>query len=133
MNAFAAMFAAAFVNPLVDVLVTPENISLMLQADLPSDLESSKDKNSANTAHQQDDIVTHKYYQDFDHFVIDVADKKQPDNPFRFTFTRQGLLQWKLTGLTIPNFKHDSLKWTFKNQPLSGIMANYFKNSMLKA
>jgi hypothetical protein len=46
--------------------------------------------------------VTHKYYQDFDHFVIDVADKKQPDNPFRFTFTRQGLLQWKLTGLTIP-------------------------------
>jgi hypothetical protein len=43
------------------------------------------------------------------------------------------LLQWKLTGLTIPNFKHDSLKWTFKNQPLSGIMANYFKNSMLKA
>jgi hypothetical protein len=31
MNAFAAMFAAAFVNPLVDVLVTPENISLMLQ------------------------------------------------------------------------------------------------------
>lgn len=105
MNAFAAMFAAAFVNPLIDVLVTPENIGLMLQADLPSDLKSSKDKNADNTndtPHQKDDIVTHKYYQDFDHFVIDVADKKQPDNPFRFTFTRQGLLNWKLTGLSIP-------------------------------
>ncbi len=77
----------------------------MLQADLPSDLKSSKDKNADNTndtPHQKDDIVTHKYYQDFDHFVIDVADKKQPDNPFRFTFTRQGLLNWKLTGLSIP-------------------------------
>lgn len=113
MNAFATMFAAAFVNPLIDVLVTPENITLMLQADLPSDLKSSKDKSSHDTngtSHQQDDIVTHKYYQDFDHFVIEVASKSEANKPFRFTFTRQGLLSWKLTGLTISDFQHDSLK-----------------------
>jgi hypothetical protein len=113
MNAFAAMFAAAFVNPLIDVLITPENISLMLNADLPSDLKSTQETNTNQTndaESEKNDIVTHKYYQDFDHFVIDVADKQSPDSPFRFTFTRQGLLNWKLTGLTIPNFKHESFK-----------------------
>lgn len=113
MNAFAAMFAAAFVNPLVDGLVTPENISLMLQANQPSGLQTSKEDNKAEENPQsttKDDIMTHKYYQDFDHFVIDVASKTEPNKPFRFTFTRQSLVSWKLTGLTIPDFQHDSLK-----------------------
>lgn len=100
-NAFAAMFAAAFVNPLVDMLVTPENIATMLQADMPKDLQKSK--NSTPTQSPEDDtLITRKYYQDFDHFVIDVSSQKRPNEPFKFTFTRQGLLGWKLTGLTIP-------------------------------
>lgn len=100
MNAFAAMFAAAFVNPLVDVLVTPENIAAMLQADMPKDLKKSKD--NTPPAPPEDELITRKYYQDFDHFVIDVSSQKRPNEPFKFTFTRQGLLSWKLTGLTIP-------------------------------
>jgi len=101
MNAFAAMFAAAFVNPLVDVLVTPENIAAMLQADMPKDLKKSE-SNNTQPAPPEDELITRKYYQDFDHFVIDVSSQKRPHEPFKFTFTRQGLLSWKLTGLTIP-------------------------------
>lgn len=126
MNAFAAMFAAAFVNPLIDVLVTPENLSLMLQANMPQDLKSAQDNNNkSNTPKAEDDVITHKYYQDFNHFVVDVSHKSQPDNPFSFTFSRQGLFSWKLTGLAIPNFEHESLKWRFKNSGLSGIMADF--------
>ena len=61
MNAFAAMFAAAFVNPLIDVLVTPENLSLMLQANMPQDLKSAQDNNNnkSNTPKAEDDVITH--------------------------------------------------------------------------
>ncbi len=100
MNAFATMFAAAFVNPMIDVLVTPENIAAMLQADMPKDLKKSE--GNTPPAPPEDELITRKYYQDFDHFVIDVSSQKRPHEPFKFTFTRQGLLSWKLTGLTIP-------------------------------
>ncbi|MCB1657308.1 MAG: DUF2939 domain-containing protein [Moraxellaceae bacterium] len=111
MNAFATMFAAAFVNPLIDVLVTPENLSLMLQANMPKDLQSAQDSNNkSDTSKAEEEVITHKYYQDFDHFVVDVAHHSAPDKPFSFTFSRQGLLGWKLTGLAIPNFEHESLK-----------------------
>ena len=39
---------------------------------------------------------------DFDHFAVDIANQQYPQAIFRFTFTRQGLIAWKLTGLTLP-------------------------------
>lgn len=104
MNAFAAMFASAFVTPLIDSLVTHENIALMLQAELPEKLKHT-DKQAAEANKQEmekDQLIMAKSYVDFDHFAVDIAHQQQPQAIFRFTFTRQGLFAWKLTGLTLP-------------------------------
>lgn len=104
MNAFATMFANAFVTPLIDNLVTPENIALMLQAELPEKLKHTE-KQAAEANQQEtekDQLIMAKSYVDFDHFAVDIAHQQQPQAIFRFTFTRQGLFAWKLTGLTLP-------------------------------
>lgn len=104
MNAFATMFANAFVTPLIDALITPENMALMLQAELPDKLkkaeQSTTEPNQNND--QTNELIIHQSYLDFDHFAVDIAHQQQPNAVFRFTFTRQGLFSWKLTGLTLP-------------------------------
>lgn len=109
MNAFATMFAAAFVNPMVDTLITPESVSMMLRADLPnpSDSPQHHTETVSNEAAPDDDqhhkdTVTSGHYQDFNHFVATVAKKEHPQALFSFTFERDGLVSWKLKGLTIP-------------------------------
>lgn len=104
MNAFATMFAAAFVNPMIDIVVTPENMAMMLQADMPKAIDTN-DKSTPNQADKpvdKADVVTHKSYQDFNHFVVTLAKADHPALAFTFTFERNGLINWKLKGLAIP-------------------------------
>jgi hypothetical protein len=105
MNAFATMFASAFVNPLIDIVVTPANMALMLQANTPKALDTN-DKSTPNQPEKpldSEDVITHKSYQDFNHFVVTIAKKTHPDVVFTFTFERNGLINWKLKGLAIPS------------------------------
>lgn len=105
MNAFAKMFAAAFVNPLVDVLVTPESVALMLQADLPENARKNSDQDAkpaqADNA-DREKLVIHQHYNSFNQFVVTVAKPEFPNAAFTFTLSRDGLLGWKLTGIAIP-------------------------------
>lgn len=103
MNAFATMFANAFVTPLIDALITPENMALMLQAELPAKLKQGEQTTEPNKHNDKtNELIIHQSYVDFDHFAVDIAHQQQPNAVFRFTFTRQGLFAWKLTGLTLP-------------------------------
>ncbi|MBH1969714.1 DUF2939 domain-containing protein [Moraxellaceae bacterium AER2_44_116] len=106
MNAFATMFASAFVNPMIDIIVTPENMAIMLQANMPKALDTN-DKSTPNQSEQplaldRTDVISHKFYQDFNHFVVTLAKADQPDLAFTFTFERNGLINWTLKGLAIP-------------------------------
>lgn len=110
MNAFAKMFATAFVNPLVDTLVTSESVALMLRANMPKSASknqpseatpSSKADNTKN-ATEDEKIITNHHYQDFNHFVVTVAKPQFPKAVFTFTLSRDGFLSWKLTGIAIP-------------------------------
>jgi len=107
MNAFATMFAAAFVNPMIDIVVTPENMAIMLQANMPKALDtndtSTPNKSTEKTLDlDRDDIITSKHYQSFDKFVVTIAKKDHTDLPFTFSLERNGLFNWKLKGLAIP-------------------------------
>jgi hypothetical protein len=105
MNAFATMFAAAFVNPMIDIVVTPENMAMMLQANTPKALDTN-DKSTPNQADKpvdKNDVISHKSYQDFNHFVVTLAKADHPTLAFTFTFERNGLINWKLKGLAIPS------------------------------
>ena len=105
MNAFATMFASAFVSPMIDIIVTPENIAMMLQADTPKAIDTD-DKSTPNQAEKpvdRNDVISHKSYQDFNHFVVTLAKADHPNSAFTFTFERHGLINWKLKGLAIPS------------------------------
>ena len=104
MNAFATMFAAAFVNPMIDIVVTPDNMAMMLQADMPKAIDTD-DKSTPNQAEKSvtHDVISHKSYQDFNHFVVTLAKADHPNSAFTFTFERNGLINWKLKGLAIPS------------------------------
>ena len=105
MNAFATMFASAFVNPMIDIVVTPENMAMMLQADMPKaiDTEDKSTPNQADKAIDRNDVISHKSYQDFNHFVVTLAKADHPNLAFTFTFERHGLIHWQLKGLAIPS------------------------------
>jgi hypothetical protein len=105
MNAFATMFASAFVNPMIDIIVTPENIAMMLQANTPKAIDTH-DKSTPNQAEKplnREDVITHKHYQDFSHFIVTIAKTDHPDLAFTFTFERHGLINWQLKSLAIPS------------------------------
>lgn len=105
MNAFASMFASAFVNPLIDVIVTPENMAMMLRAKTPSALDQD-DKSTPKSAEESsnaNDVISTKGYRGFDNFVVTVATVEQPNSVFSFTFARQGLVHWQLKSLAIPS------------------------------
>ncbi len=103
MNAFATMFASAFVNPLIDILVTPENMALMLQAEMPKALDTHDTSTpNENNNSKQDELIISKHYQNFDHFVVTMAKKSHPDLVFTFTLARIGLVNWQLKGLAVP-------------------------------
>jgi|JI9StandDraft_1071089.scaffolds.fasta_scaffold297890_1 hypothetical protein len=104
MNAFATMFASAFVNPMIDIVVTPENMAMMLQADMPKAIDT-EDKSTPNQAEKSvdKDVISHKSYQDFNHFVVTLAKADHPNLAFTFTFERHGLIHWQLKGLAIPS------------------------------
>ena len=104
MNAFATMFASAFVNPMIDIVVTPENMAMMLQADMPKAIDT-EDKSTPNQAEKSvaHDVISHKSYQDFNHFVVTLAKADHPNLAFTFTFERHGLIHWQLKGLAIPS------------------------------
>ena len=105
MNAFATMFASAFVSPMIDIIVTPENMAMMLQANTPKaiDTDDKSTPNQADKAIDRNDVISHKSYQDFNHFVVTLAKADHPNSAFTFTFERNGLINWKLKGLAIPS------------------------------
>lgn len=109
MNAFAKMFASAFVNPLIDAMVTPESIALMLQADLPKNMHKDKEgaepeaaTPSTDKEEHDDKLILSHHYSSFNQFVFTAAKPAYPKAVFTFTLSRDGLLGWKLTGIAIP-------------------------------
>jgi len=76
----------------------------MLQAELPDKLKKANESSNETSTQvdQTANLIIAKSYVDFDHFVVEVAHQQHPQAVFKFTFTREGLFSWKLTGLTLP-------------------------------
>ena len=89
---------------MIDIVVTPDNMAMMLQADMPKAIDT-EDKSTPNQADKpvDKDVIIHKSYQDFNHFVVSLAKADQPNGAFTFTFERHGLIHWQLKGLAIPS------------------------------
>lgn len=97
MKAFAGMFAAAMLKPVIDSLVTPEGLSLLLQADVPDPKTSAK----TETADRGNYTVS-KGYDGLNRFRMTVS-RATPAVTVNFVFEREGLTAWKLREVTLPD------------------------------
>jgi len=95
---------AAFLDSVIDATVTPESIALMLEGKPPALAgapaatdDASKAASPAKPADPQ------AFYEDANHFVIEVARAGQDARPMRFVLARSGLWGWKLTSVRFPD------------------------------
>jgi hypothetical protein len=102
-GALGAALAAAFINPMIDALVTPESLAMMMQGNKP-DLEKGAARTEKKPTGASDTEMT-MGYESFDRFAVSVKKKGDADDPVTFVFHRQGLLTWKLASLRLPTRK----------------------------
>jgi hypothetical protein len=99
-NPFAALgaaLAAAFINPMIDALVTPESLAMMMKGDKPQPAKKTEQTKSSDS-----DPDTSMSYESFDRFVVTVKKKGTTEEPLGLVFNRDGMFSWKLSALRLP-------------------------------
>jgi len=89
-----AAFAGAFIDRIIDAMITPESVALIVQGNKPSPAPAGHQAPSAT-----EPTVT-MGYEGFSSFVVDFAQPGDPA-PFGIVLSRDGL-GWKLTGVRLP-------------------------------
>lgn len=93
--AIGAAMAAAFIDPMIEKLVTPEGLSMMLQGGALQLDDRNESKKLSDS-----DFETSMGYESFDRFVVTVTGKLAPEEtPIELIFSRHGLFSWKLSGV----------------------------------
>ena len=96
-GALGAALAAAFINPMIDALVTPESLAMMMKGD-----KSQPAKTAAQSKPAESDADTSMAYESFDRFVVTVKKRGSTDEPLGLVFNREGTFSWKLSSLRLP-------------------------------
>jgi hypothetical protein len=106
-SALGAAMAAAFINPMIDALVTPESLAMMMKGEKPKPANNSAQSSSpesevvaSESSESNDD--TSMSYENFDRFVVTVKKKDSAEEPFGLVFNRDGIFSWKLSALRLP-------------------------------
>lgn len=99
-NPFVVLGAAmvtAFIDPMIDEFVSPENLSMLMRGERLEIIDRSvKRKSSAS------DVETAMYYESFNRFVVAVKAKGSAEEPIGLIYTREGVFTWKLSALRLP-------------------------------
>lgn len=96
-GAVGAALAVAFVNPMIDALVTPESLAMIMKGDKPQPIQ-----NAAQSKPSESGTETSMSYESFDRFVVSVKKKGETGEPLGLVFNRDGLFSWKLSALRLP-------------------------------
>ena len=92
--------AAALVNPMIDALVTPENLAMIVRGDR---LQTGKTMAPlGQIAEPKFDADFKMRYLRFDQFAIDVRKKGTSQPPVVLVLARNGLFIWKLASIHLP-------------------------------
>lgn len=129
LEGFALALGGWVSDRMVEALLTPQSIAALMRGETVSPLESPGSPpatvpppaasaspgtsaqpaaptpapappEAAGSDNQRANLTAD--YEDFNHFVIRVYRRGQPDKPVLFTMTRQGLFDWKLTAIKLP-------------------------------
>lgn len=106
--ALGAMLASSMVDKMVDLMVTPQGISLLLQGKkfkegLSFQGESAKQsQNNALTTHQNgaEKVTYHSRYQSWNQFSVEIDDPKTQSS-VNLILNREGL-SWRVTEIMLP-------------------------------
>jgi len=102
-EALGTMLAAAMIDPLIDVLVTPDGVALMLQGQ-KLDFDLNNDKPEDKPKAKNEDIDYKAGYLSFNGFKVQIIDANDPDESLDVIMHRDWL-SWKVTRI---NFSLDS-------------------------
>lgn len=95
-----AMLAAAFLNPMIDALVTPQSIEMMMRGDSPQQRRRGNGQEAEKT--DDSDVQTEMGYEGFNSFVLSAKKKDDPGAPIDLVLKRDGIFSWKLTAVRLP-------------------------------
>lgn len=109
-EALGAALAAAFINPMIDALVTPESLAMMMQGNKPN-LGKGKPGTEKKFSESSDTEMT-MGYESFDRFAVSIKKKGDADAPVTFVFHREGLFTWRLGSLRLPTQKAEAQQVT---------------------
>jgi Protein of unknown function (DUF2939) len=96
LSAMGAALASTFINPMVDVIVTPEGIATMLKE---GSLKPRLGKDDRQEGASPTQISMN--YEAFDRFVVKVANREAPTRQTDLILRREGLT-WKLSEIRLP-------------------------------
>jgi hypothetical protein len=95
MIALGAQFAAGFVEPMIDNLVTPDNLGLMLSGVTPAVL-------NANQLAGTGQVETSAHCGGLNSYVVMVKREGAAWPPIELELRRSGLATWKLSAIRLP-------------------------------
>lgn len=99
---FAALgtaVAAAFVDPMIDAMVTPGSLEMLLNGARPEHGKLGQGEREPSGA----EVDLSMAYEDIDSFVVSVRRKGDSGKPVEFVLHREGLLTWKLAAIRLPD------------------------------
>jgi Protein of unknown function (DUF2939) len=96
-----AVFAAALIGPLVDTLVSPENLAKLFEGEKPQIATKKETPSPAESESKSKPDISMKY-ESYDQFVVNIKNKDSLSDPLGLILIRDGLFSWKLSGLRMP-------------------------------
>jgi hypothetical protein len=95
------LFGPMLVDGAVDMLVTPEAISAMVEtAEAPEPADAVA---PAEPEREENEIRQSYAYRDLNTFVLGLTDPERPDETLKLLLKRDGPFGWKLAGVELPN------------------------------
>jgi hypothetical protein len=94
------LFGPMLVDGAVDMLVTPEAISAMVEtAEAPEPADAVA---PAEPEREENEIRKSYAYRDLNTFVLGLTDPERPDETLKLLLKRDGPFGWKLAGVELP-------------------------------
>lgn len=90
--------AMAFIEPMVDTLVTPETVAMMLKGVAPP-----RRKGEPPPAQPDEGTETVMRYEGLNRFVVTARPRQGSERPVILVLERRGLATWKLASVILPD------------------------------
>ncbi|MDR2688297.1 MAG: DUF2939 domain-containing protein [Azoarcus sp.] len=102
LSAAASRTALKTLDPLIDVVLTPEAIIELFRADVTDDKDASDDKGVLSPILPKGEIEYSSAYDDFDAFSLTMKRKNGGNEQLSIIFRRNGLFTWKASAIALP-------------------------------